>query len=75
MTNSTKNSPGTPLATFLQSLDLHFGRVFGIKPSEFAVSLHRANQLTRFAGDEGAMLSPNQAQEFRVMTSVDPAAA
>lgn len=54
-------------ASAILRLDNFLGKVFTIKPSEFAQCLHRANEMTRFAGNCGASLSPNQVQELRKM--------
>lgn len=69
MTTSLTTSTVSPIAAAGRRLDNFLGKVFTIKPSEFAQCLHRANEMTRFAG-EGRM-SPNQVQELRMMAGVD----
>lgn len=73
MTTSSTTSAVSPIAAAGRRLDNFLGKVFTIKPSEFAQCLHRANELTRFAG-EGCAMSPNQAQELRMMAGIDRAA-
>ena len=73
MTISTTNRLSTS-PSLLHSLDQRLGDIFGIKPSDFAVALHRASERTRFAGDGAMQLSPNQAQELRVMAGFDTSA-